>query len=108
MEMSRTHRPRRRSTAVGPEPELPPVANPELEAAVLAFVDEQLEQGQPPQVRQTLERLVQAGYAREGARRLIALVVVVEIFPLMLRGERYDEARYFAALERLPALPDPA
>jgi hypothetical protein len=39
---------------------------------------------------------------------LLAHVVVREIFTVMSRGERYDAARFVAALRRLPALPDDA
>lgn len=84
----------------------PPAANPQLAAAVLEIVDTQLREGAPPETRRTFDRLVEAGYSPEGARQLIAHVVVREIFTVMARGERYDMARFVAALERLPALPD--
>jgi hypothetical protein len=88
-----------------PAPE-PPEVNPQLRAAILEIVDAQLRDGTPPQTRQTLERLVTTGYSAEGARQLIAHVVVAEIFSVMARGETYNEARFVAALERLPGLPE--
>ena len=88
-----------------PRESLPPQANPELARAVLEIVDTQLQNGTPPETRATFERLVGEGYTPEGARQLLAHVVVHEIFAVMSRGERYDEARFIAALERLPSLP---
>ena len=70
-------------------------------------MDAQLRDGKPPETRATLERLVAAGYTPEGARQLIAHVVISEVFGVMARGERYDEARFLAALRRLPTLPKP-
>ena len=80
--------------------------NPELGAAILEIVDTQLRDGTPPETRQTFDRLVLAGYTPEGARQMLAHVVVYEIFKVMKRGELYDEARFLAALARLPQLPD--
>jgi hypothetical protein len=99
-------RPRRKRALRRPEEGLPPETNPELRDAILAVVDKQLASGNPPETNQTHTRLVLAGYTREGARQLIAHVVVREIFAVMSRGERYDAARYYAALARLPELPD--
>lgn len=103
--MTRRRRPQRHP--IPPyQPDLPPAANPELSAAVLQVVDTQLRAGQPPETLATLRRLVAAGHTPEGARQLIAHVVVREIFDVMARGERYDAARFAAALARLPALTD--
>jgi hypothetical protein len=51
---------------------------------------------------------VAEGYTPEGARQLLAHVVVREIFSVMARGEHYDQRRFVAALQRLPSLPDTA
>ncbi len=83
----------------------PQSTNPALRAAVLQLVEKQLTSGNPPETRQTLERLVGMGYSREGAINLIATAVASEIFDVMARGEAYDAARYLAALARLPQLP---
>ncbi|MFL5800159.1 MAG: hypothetical protein ACJ8CR_00150 [Roseiflexaceae bacterium] len=64
------------------------------------------QQRESPETRQTFDRLVAAGYTPEGARQLLAHVVVREIFAVLARGERYNQARFVAALHRLPTLPD--
>lgn len=83
---------------------MPPDANPAMQAAVMAAVDKQLADGDPPEARQAFDRMVAAGHSPEGARQLIAAVVMREIVALMGRGERYDRARLVAALDRLPEL----
>ena len=82
-----------------------PPADPALNAALLEIVDNQLADGNPPETRQTFDRLLREGHTPEEARRLIASVVVSEIFEVMQRREPYDEARFVAALARLPRLP---
>ena len=102
--MTRKRRPQRHSM---PLPQhLPPAANPQLGAAILEIVDTQLRDRTPPETHATFERLIGLGYTPEGARQLLAHVVVREIFMVMARGESYNAARFVAALHRLPALPD--
>lgn len=84
----------------------PTETNPQLAAAILEIVNTQLRDGTPPETRQTFDRLVAAGYMPEGARQLIAHVVVREIFTVMAQGKPYNQARFIAALHRLPALPE--
>jgi len=79
--------------------------NPALGAAIMEVVDNQLRAGTPPETRQTLDRLLADGHAEEDARRLIACAVTSEIFDVLTHNQPYDEARYLAALHRLPALP---
>ena len=104
--MTRKRRPQRHAPVPHPQRAEPMAANPQLAAAILEVVDTQLRDGTPPETSQTLDRLVAAGYMPEGARQLIAQVVVSEIFAVMARGERYDAARFVAALHRLPTLPE--
>jgi hypothetical protein len=104
--MGERRRPQRHVRASAPPPRPALGANPQLTAAILEIVDTQLRDGTPPETRQTLERLVLGGHTPEGARQLIAHVVVAEIFAVMARGEPYNQARFIAALHRLPELPD--
>jgi hypothetical protein len=102
--MTRKRRPQRRGAQLPQQ--LPPAANPQLAAAILEIVDTQLRDRTPPETQATFERLIGLGYTPEGARQLLAHVVVSEIFTVMARGETYDAARFVAALRRLPTLPD--
>src|SRR5438128_1522884 len=102
--MTRKRRPQGRASPPPPQ-QLPPAANPQLAAALLEIVDTQLRDRTPPETRETFDRLIGLGYTPEGARQLLAHVVVREIFTVMSRGESYDAARFVAALRRLPTLP---
>jgi len=104
--MTRKRRPQRQHIAPFSGQPGPPETNAQLAATILEIVDTQLRDGKPRETRQTFDRLISAGYTPEGARQLLAHVVVREIFTVMARGERYDQARFIAALHRLPSLPD--
>ncbi len=82
-----------------------PETNPALGAAIMDVVDTQLRDGTPPETRHTLDRLLADGHTEDEARRLIACAVTSEIFDVLKNHQPYDEARYLAALHRLPTLP---
>lgn len=79
--------------------------NPYLKAAILDVVDNQIAGNDPPQTRQTYERLLASGLDDEEAKRLIGCVVVSEIFDILKKNEMFNLKRFVAALERLPKLP---
>jgi len=72
---------------------------------ILKVVDNQLQSGEPAETRETLDRLVAAGYSPTEARRLIGCAVAVEIWCILHNGRPHDEARYLANLRRLPEDP---
>src|SRR5205085_5091875 len=104
-DMARKRSQRRSAVRGRADEESVPSYNPVLQAAIYEVVDNQLRDGTPPETRQTLDRLIAEGHARQEARRLIACAVVSEIFNVLQRHEPYDEARYIAALRRLPTMP---
>jgi hypothetical protein len=79
--------------------------NPYLKAAILEVVDNQIAGNDPPQTRQTYERLLASGLDKPEAKRLIGCVVVSEIFDILKKGETFNLERFVAALDRLPKLP---
>lgn len=80
--------------------------NPYLRAAVMEVVENQLRDRDPPETKETFDRLLAEGHDEEEARRLIACVVVSEIFWIMKKNEPFDAKRYAQALSRLPKLLD--
>jgi hypothetical protein len=60
----------------------------------------------PPAAKETFDRLVGEGIARDEARRLIGCVVASEIFDILKHLKPYDEVRYVKALRKLPELPE--
>jgi hypothetical protein len=79
--------------------------DPQLQAAIMKVVENQLRSNDPPQPRQTFERLIQAGHSEEEAKRLIGCVVTSEIFDVLKRQEPFHLDRFVKALDRLPAMP---
>ena len=82
------------------------MANRKLKTAVLEVVDNQLRDLNPPETKQTYDRLRALGYSRAQARKLIAIVVAAEIFHVMTHKELFHHSRFVAALNRLPDVED--
>ena len=80
-------------------------SNPHLNAAVMEIVQNQLRDLDPPETKETYDRLLDEGYDEDEARRLIGCVVVSEIFDIMKSNKPFDAGRYAQALAGLPKLP---
>jgi len=76
-----------------------------LQAAILKVVENQLRNNDPPQTKQTFERLNAAGHSEDEAKRLIGCVVTSEIFDVLKKQEPFNLDRFVKALDRLPAIP---
>jgi hypothetical protein len=80
--------------------------NPKVfSAAMYEVLDNQLRDNDPPETKQTLDRLLAEGHSQAEARRMLAAVVSSEVFEVLKHKQPYDHARYVAALQRLPKLP---
>ncbi len=75
--------------------------NPYLKSAILEVVDNQLNENNPPETRQTLERLVNAGYTEEKAKEMIGSIVADEIYYVMKDNEPFNNERFIAGLNKL-------
>ena len=80
--------------------------NPYLKAAMLEIVDNQLRENNPPETRQTFERLVAEGCTEEEAKKLIGCAVSTEIYHVLKNKEEFNLKRYCEALSSLPELPE--
>ena len=78
---------------------------PYLKSAVLEVVDNQLQANDPPETRQTFDRLISQGYSEEDAKQLIGCVVTSEIFDILKKQEPFNPERFAKALHELPKLP---
>jgi hypothetical protein len=74
-------------------------------AAMFETIENQIRDNDPPETRQTLNRLIGEGHSRDEAMKLIACVLANEIFGIMNDQTVYDNARYVSRLQRLPELP---
>ncbi|HEX6898536.1 MAG TPA: hypothetical protein VF789_02440 [Thermoanaerobaculia bacterium] len=79
--------------------------DPVLHAALMEMVNRQIAENDPPEIRETLERLLAEGYSPEHARRMIGLVLALEITRGMLQQNAFDEKAFIESLRRLPELP---
>jgi hypothetical protein len=77
-------------------------ASPELRQSVLEVVENQIRDNEPPETRQTVERLMAEGYGAQEARRLVATAVVVEVFHIMRDKEPFNRERFLRNLAHLP------
>lgn len=73
--------------------------------AIFEVLDNQLKESDPPETRDTLDRLLESGHTEEEARRLIACVLASEVVVVVREGRVYDHAGYVNALHALPKLP---
>jgi len=80
--------------------------DPDFDAVVMEVVDNQLRDGDPPETRQTLDRLLAQGLPKPEARRLIACVLVAEMYAILAEGKPFNPVRYARALAKLPELPE--
>ncbi|MBN2702720.1 MAG: hypothetical protein JXR23_00775 [Pontiellaceae bacterium] len=79
--------------------------NLHLKAAFLETVDNQLADNDPPETRETFDRLMNQGMTEEDAKIFIAQAVSVEIFDIMKHQKEFNLDRYLKNLKRLPKEP---
>ncbi|MCU7490562.1 MAG: hypothetical protein ACM3UR_09025 [Bacteroidota bacterium] len=73
--------------------------------AILEVGDNQLRAGDPPETRETFNRLLNEGYSENEAKRLIANVVLSEVYDVLKEGRKSDPFKYTKRLNNLPAMP---
>ncbi len=76
-----------------------------LKSAILEVIDNQLQANDPPETRQTFDRLISEKYSEEEAKELIGCVVTSEVFDVLKKKEPFNPERFAKALNELPKLP---
>ncbi|MCK4294534.1 MAG: DUF1841 family protein [Planctomycetes bacterium] len=79
--------------------------NPHLKATILQVVANQLRANDPPETRQTFDRLVSQGISAQDAKIYIAQAVCVEIWDALYNKKPFNRERYLKNLKRLPKEP---
>lgn len=79
--------------------------NPHLKKAILQVVSNQLRMNDPPETKETLNRLISEGNSEQKARELIGAVVTAHIYEMLKEQHEFDKSKYIQDLERLPTLP---
>jgi len=73
-----------------------------LNAAIIQVVETQIDSNDPPETRQTYERLLSEGFSEKVSKELLGTVVIAEVFGVMKDGKPFDINRYVTALNKLP------
>ena len=76
-----------------------------LRDQIFGIIENQIEANDPPETRETLERLRKEGYDEFTAKQLIGQCVTVELYDVMQNGNAFDEERYIQNLKNLPKEP---
>lgn len=76
-----------------------------LKKLIIQVVNNQLRAKNPPETKETLDRLISEGYSKEEAKELIASVVATHMHTIMKEQTMFDEVLYVEQLKRLPELP---
>jgi len=83
-------------------------ADPGLHAMIMATLDEQLADDDPPETRKTLKRLMDEGFPQELCRRLMGLALAIELTDMHIFKKPFDRERFVKNLENLPEVPPPS
>ena len=75
--------------------------NPYLKSTILEVVDNQLNENNPPETKQTLDRLIGLGYSETKAKEMIGTVVVKEIYCVMKDNQPFNNERFVVELNKL-------
>jgi hypothetical protein len=79
--------------------------SPILKEAFMEVVENQIRDGDPPETRETLERLKSEGISEEDARLYIGQAVCVEVWDIMKNKKEFNMVRFIRNLKALPAEP---
>jgi len=79
---------------------------PYLQAAIFEVVDNQMAARDPPETKETFERLLGEGFLEEDAKKLIGQAICTEIYRIGKYKEVFNRQRYLRNLRNLPREPD--
>lgn len=79
--------------------------NPHLKAAFMEVVDNQIASNDPPETRETLDRLTSQGISEQDVRIYIGQAVCVEVWDIMKNKKEFNRERFVRNLKNLPEEP---
>lgn len=79
--------------------------NAELRAAYIELVENQIRENEPPETRQTYDRLCTEGFTESNAKILIASVIAYETYLSMKSDTQFNHDRFVRHLNKLPEQP---
>jgi hypothetical protein len=82
-----------------------PMNKKQMRKIFLEIINNQIRDNNPPETKQTLDRLISEGISEKESMDMIGCVVISEIFDVLKNKEDFNEQRYIAALNKLPEQP---
>lgn len=76
-----------------------------LRAQLFEIIDNQLRDNDPPETKETVDRLLRDGYDAFLIRQMIAQCILVEVYDVINAGVPYNNERYVKHLQALPNEP---
>jgi hypothetical protein len=73
--------------------------------AIIRAIKNRIHQNEPPETRETFDRLLSEGHAKDEAYRLLDCVLMVEICDMMEQERVFDETLYVKRVQDLSKLP---
>lgn len=77
------------------------MVNYRLQAIILEVVDEQLKINEPKCTKEAFNNLISLGYKDKEAKKMIASVLLEEMYDVMKNNQPFDDKRYCSKLSKL-------
>ena len=72
---------------------------------IIQAIKEQIRQNDPPETKETLDRLRREGHAEEEVYRMLGCVLTSEMYAVLKQKRVFDRDLYVQQLHALPKLP---
>ena len=77
------------------------MSSEQLRKTLLEIVETQISEGQPPETRQTVARLIASGYSRQEAIEMVAVALAEEIWEVTQKQRPFNRKHYKVLLDGL-------
>jgi len=77
------------------------LVNDKLQGHILEIIDNQMRDNDPKCTREVFEKLIGIGYAPNNAKKMIAVILIEELYYIMKNEELFNEERYSNKLSNL-------
>ena len=76
-----------------------------LRNEIFHIIENQMRDNNPPETKQTYQKLLKMGYSKTDAKKYIGQCVAVELFNIIKHKQPFNEKRYIENLKKLPEQP---
>ncbi len=79
--------------------------NEALRQEIFQIIENKMKGNDPPETKQTYQRLLNMGFSKLDVKKYIGQCVAVELFNIMKHKQPFDQKRYLENLNNLPKEP---